>query len=147
MTLRLATAADDHEVLRMALQFLASSTYRDQVTKDAAHLQQLVTWLRDEQLLLVLEDEAGELVGMLGMAIVPSLMSGEPIAYEAAWWLAPERRGSRWAVRLWERAEAWAEEKGAAAIQMIAPAHSDVGSLYARRGYAPLETTWQKRVA
>lgn len=145
MQVRRATPDDVDDVVDMAVRFLESPAYCGQVRIDRGHLEALVAWLQDEQLLLVAEHE-GRAVGMLGMAIVPATLSGDPVASEIGWWMEPEFRRGTCAVRMWEAAERWAREKGAAAVQMIAPHGSEVGAWYARRGYAPLEQAWQLRL-
>ena len=143
MTVRQAVYADVDQVLRMAAAFIASSAYADQVVFNEPYLRGLVPWLIDEQLLLVLEHE-GALVGMLAMATVPQLLSGDLTCSEIAWWVNPQHRGSIGAVRLWIRGERWAAARGARWVQMIAPPDAtDVHEFYRRRGYRPLETVWQ----
>jgi GNAT superfamily N-acetyltransferase len=129
----------------MAGLFLAESSYRTQVTANEAQLERLVDWLLVNGLVLVV-DQDDVLVGMLGLAIVPSQISGDLVASEVAWWIHPEFRGTRAAVALLASGEAWAQAQGAQWVQLIAPAGSSVGRLYRRRGYDELETTWQMRI-
>jgi GNAT superfamily N-acetyltransferase len=151
MTIRRATAADTPALVRMACQFIASSPYRDLVDANPAHQRQAIAWLLGQQsaalaLLLVAEGDAGP-VGMLAMAIVPSPVSGALVATELAWWLDPAARRGSTGVRLWEQAERWAADHDAVYVHMVAPHGTAVGAMYQRRGYLPLETVWQKRVA
>ena len=61
------------------------------------------------------------------------------------WWVDPAARGI--GLALLRRAERWAAETGAAAIQMIAPATNPrVGRIYERRGYRALETSYQRAI-
>jgi GNAT superfamily N-acetyltransferase len=146
MTVRFAQAEDTDRIVAMAARFISSSSYQHQVAFNEAHLRGLIPWLMEQQLLLVLETSRG-VVGMLAMATVPSLLSGELVASEVCWFVEPDVRGTSGAVRLWLRAEEWAREKGAKWIQMIAPAMAtDVHDFYRRRGYMPLETVWQTRI-
>lgn len=147
---RPAEARDDADVFRMAERFLETSAYRGQLVLNREHLAIVVSWLRSSQLLLVAYVDGRiehEVIGMVGMALTISPLTGEPIAAECCWWVDEEFRGTRAAVLLWDGAEAWAHQKNVNAIQMIEPgAAPAVGSMYHRRGYVPLETVWQKRV-
>lgn len=148
--MRSAREADDSDVYRMAERFLETSAYKGQLFLNREHLAIVVEWLRSQQLLLVAYVDGGlehDLIGMVGMALTISPLTGESIATECVWWVDEEYRGSRAAVLLWDGAEAWAFQKDVAAIQMIEPgAAPAVGSMYHRRGYSLLETVWQKRV-
>lgn len=143
--LRPAREADVAAIVAMGRRFLTESSYAPHVPVNP--VQQAITarWLMAHGALLVAERGAG-LVGMVGLALVPSPLSGELVASEAMWWVDPAHRG-RVGVSLWRAAEAWAVEVGAAVIQMITPAGEEaVARMYERRGYVPLETTWQKRL-
>jgi GNAT superfamily N-acetyltransferase len=87
-------------------------------------------------------------VGMLGMLLAPLPTNDELAGIECAWWVEPAYRRGGVALELLSRAEAWAVDAGARVVQVMQPAQSDarLGALYARIGYVPLETTWQKRV-
>jgi GNAT superfamily N-acetyltransferase len=96
--------------------------------------------------ILVVEGDAGTLVGMLVLSIVPNPFGGPPWAEEFAYWLDPPARKGRLAYDLLGSAEDWARENGAAVLKMVAPWGSPIGKLYERRGYEPLETTWILRL-
>lgn len=146
MRIRTATRRDTAALVRMACRFIAESSYRGLVLADSAHQEKAIAWLHEHGLLLVADVGNGP-VGMLGMAIVPSPVSGELVASEVCWWLEPELRGGTLAVRMWEFAERWAADNDARYVHMLAPHGTTVGEMYRRRGYLPLETVWQKRVA
>jgi GNAT superfamily N-acetyltransferase len=62
------------------------------------------------------------------------------------WWVTPSARGN--GARLLIVAERWARSVGAVAIQMVSPVGSaDVEAIYRARGYEPVQTTWQLRLA
>lgn len=146
MTVRRGTRRDKAALVRMACRFIAESSYRGLIVADPVHQEKAIDYLLAHGLVLVADVGDGP-VGMLGMAIVPSPVSGELVASEIAWWLEPVMRGGTAAVRMWEHAERWAADHDAAYVHMIAPQGTQVGEMYRRRGYLPLETVWQKRVA
>ena len=64
-------------------------------------------------------------------------------AKETVWFVSEQHRG-RGALRMLDAYEAWAREKGCVAIGMASLESNDVSALYARRGYAPVETHFLK---
>lgn len=142
---RLATLADVDRIAEMGERFRASTVYRDTLAENRGQLAVLATRLIDspDGDVLVVEQH-GALVGMLALLAYPHHMSGERIAGELAWWVAPEARGC--GVRLLRDGEAWARAQGAVYLQCIAPT-PEVEGLLARLGYAPLERTYQRRLA
>lgn len=147
MNIRKADAGDVPHVLVMARDFCLSPIYAGLVAYNPGHLELLADWLINEQLLLVAERSNGAVVGMIGMAICPSTLSNELTACEIAWWVEPGARKGTTALRLWQRAEDWAAERGAVWVQMISPGCDlEVAGMYQRRGYQLLETIWLKRI-
>lgn len=147
MRVRPASVDDTEACVEMACRFIAEGPYRELVRVDEAHQARLVAYLLEHGGLFVLEVD-GVVEGMVGLSLVPLPVSGDLTATEIAWWVAPEHRGGGAGVRLWMAAEAWARAQAAVWIQMIAPhGADDVARMYRKRGYVPLETTWQKRLA
>lgn len=145
MTIRTAHVGDLAVLVRMGLRFIATSSYRGTIPASAEQLGTLVAWLLDQGgIFVAVDDEGDEPIGMLAATVIVHPMSGELVASEVAWWIEPEFRGGSAGLRLLAAAEAWARAQGATRFQMIAPAGSSVGALYRRRGYAELETTWQR---
>lgn len=136
--------ADDDDlaaIVRMGARFLSEGPYPREVA-DTAVLERFVRHLLEHG--YVTCSDKGML---LGQSFVNPI-TGELTAAEIAWWVEPEhRKGSRDALRLLMAFEAWARDKEATLIQMIAPVGTPLGRLYARRGYSELETIWQKRIA
>lgn len=65
------------------------------------------------------------------------------IAKETVWFVRPCVRG-RGTLRMLDAYEAWARSKGCALVGMATLASNDVGALYRRRGYTPVETHFLK---
>lgn len=112
---------------------------------DAQHA--LVEALIDIGGLWVLVDEA-EVVGFIGIVVVPLPSTGELAGIECAWWVDPPYRLGAVALELLRRAETWAVAQGATVLHLTQPAigADRLVTLYRRLGYQVLETTWQKRV-
>lgn len=143
--IRRATLEDRAVCVRMAVRFIAEGSYRGVLVPNLGQLEALVQYLVEHGAIFVSQDDTGAVVGMIGAQVVVHPISGELTAAEVALWVEPEHRGRSMAVRLVDAAEAWALQNGAVWMQMIAPAGNPaVGDLYRRRGYLPLETTFQK---
>jgi len=141
--IRDATIADVPALVAMGQQFRAelyAETLGDNPAQLAAMASHLIT--SADGLLLVAED-AGALVAMIGFLIFPHFLSGERTGAEVFWYVDPAKRGI--GVRLLKRAEAWAIAHGVARIQLVAPTR-DVGVLYERLGYQPMETAYMRTV-
>jgi hypothetical protein len=152
--IRRATHADVDAAVVMACRFIAESSYRGELIPDPAHQLSVAQFLLEQGVLFV-ADAGSELVGLLGLVVVPSVISGELVATEVVWWVDPEWRHPRSSAggRLLVTGEGWAMEvardRGLPSIlmQMIAPMGADgVTEIYKRRGYLPLETIHQKRL-
>ena len=147
MTIRAATLADVPRLVALGRQQLAAS-YGDAVADHPAQLTTLVTHLLTTPTGAVfVADRDGVVVGMIWLLLTVHHASGVPTACEVSWYVDPAARGA--GLGLLRRAERWAAEMGAEVIQMVAPATDQgarVGRLYARRGYAPLETSYQQPV-
>jgi RimJ/RimL family protein N-acetyltransferase len=141
--IRAATEADIPALVAMGREFRAQTGYHRVIAEDAA---QMATFCR--QLLgglgtiLVLEDDGG-LIGMIGLTCLPHFLSGEVTAGEVFWWVDLAHRGR--GLRLLRAAEAWARAQGAVSLQMIAP-DARVERLYERLGYVAIERTYQRRL-
>lgn len=160
--IREATADDVPRIVEMSLRFIASSRYRELVEANADALARLVPAVMGCGVILLAEVEtihreltdfnaiefevAREqvIVGMLAIAALPHPFTGEPYGDELAWWVEPEYRRGTVGPRLLAHGEAWAREQGLTLLKMVAPAGSDVGAWYVRRGYVNVETVYQK---
>lgn len=140
--IREATPADVARIVEMGTRFVSDTTYRAFLTINPSQMAVFVARLIDGPASVIFVAERnGALLGMIGMLIFPHHMSGDLIAAEAFWWVEPEARGA--GVRLLKTAEGWALTSGAKFLQMVAPTDR-VGQLYERRGYARVETSYQR---
>ena len=148
MTIREATAADLDRCVAMGSRFLNETCYRGRIVDNPSQMRETAGLLVSSAAgaLFVAEDDAA-LVGMIGVLAYTHPLSGQSIAAELFWWVNVEHRGGPAAIRLLRRAERWARESGAVALQMVAPAGGNVGRLYQRCGYQELETAWSLNLA
>jgi GNAT superfamily N-acetyltransferase len=141
MTIRLGTEADIEPLVAMGARFHRDSPYAAIVDCNPDRMRELGVWLLTHGAILVAEQDERQ-VGMLGIAIVPHLVSGQPCAGECFWWVDPDARGSA-GVRLVRAAEKWAKEQGAEFLELGAPGPR-VERLCEALGYRPIERSFQR---
>jgi GNAT superfamily N-acetyltransferase len=142
-TIRRAVWEDAPAIVALGERFLAASTYAAQIAYNSAHMRRLVDGLLgNPEAVIFVSETAGQIVGVIGVALFDHAMSGERSATEATWFVDPEHRGH--GMRLLRAAEDWAQSRGAMMLQVTAPT-SDLCALYPRLGYAHVETAFQKR--
>ena len=139
--------ADIPALVRLGSAFLRESPYGDLIPDDPAHLSALFARLIEhgDAALLVAQDDAGSVLGMIGLVIEPHVLSGARTCGELFWYVEAAARGTGAGLSLLDAAEAWAADNGADLLLMAAP-NARVGALYERHGYAAVETMYGKRV-
>jgi GNAT superfamily N-acetyltransferase len=144
---RPATLADVEAIVAMGERFRSQTTYATTVESSPESVRTLTTRLvtGDNSIVFVAEDPAtGDLVGMLAVLAYTHYMSGVRKAIEVAWWVDPDQRGTL-GLKLLRQAEDWARDRGAEALELIAPTPR-IEQLYARLGYAPVERMYFRRL-
>lgn len=143
-TVREAAHDDIPRIVEMGMRF-AGEEYARFLTADPVHLAALTRQFIDspDVAVLVVDPSVGPLTGMMAMTMYVHPMSQERVATEVVWWMEPEARGSKDALRLLRASEAWARTNGASRLQMIAPT-DHVGQFYERLGFSKVETHYQR---
>lgn len=145
--IRRATAADRDVIVTMSLKFQATTNYARHLHATAATLSGLVDRiLGNDEAALFLAERAGVVVGMFAAMLYTHPMSGARVGSELCWWMDPDARGGRAALRLLRTAEQWAREHGATVFQMMAPTPA-VERFYAALHYDRIEVHFQRRIA
>lgn len=89
------------------------------------------------------------LVGVCCGSLQPFMDPADVRASMLMWYVEPEHRGGREAIRLFEAFETWAAQRGATRMIVTAPA-SDIGvsmtNFFERRGFSALEVNFEKRL-
>lgn len=141
------TETDLDAIVQMAESFVAQTNYRRFITINPAATRELAEGLlrRPEDAVILLSlAKSGEPIGLIAMWIYQHPMSTERIASELVWWIDPRHTGT--GVKLLKRAEQWAKEHGAVAIEMIAPTER-IGRFYEALEYEVVEVKYLKRLA
>ena len=143
--IRNATPEDLPRILELGAQSLVDGPYAGRIKnspEQAARLA-LETILHANGKVLLLENEAGLIVGILGFFVFPHYFTGEPTATEIIWYVLPEERKGGGGLQLLWQAEKEAKEIGAIRMGFTAP-NSDVAAIYQRFGYQQVEVSFMK---
>ena len=145
--IRVATVEDLSRLREMGFRFATESEYKDVFKANPDKIEQTVRAVIEfhDGVVIVNEDEHGELNGMIGLMAYDHPYSGERTAFELFWYVVPEARSGGSGLRLLKAAEEWAVDNGALVIQMVAP-NLDIGRLYRRLNYSPVEVSFHKRL-
>lgn len=98
---------------------------------------------------MVLAEEDGRLVGILGALVGPRIYWASLGAQEAFWWVTPEYRGKMLGIRMLKMFEDEARRQG---CKVAGAGHKtffmaeEMSGLYKRLGYSSLETIYQKEL-
>lgn len=140
--IRIATQEDIPRIIELGSQSLQDGPYagliRD-VPKQAALCAQEVM----DKGRILLGEEDGEIVGLLGFIVANHHFSGQRYATELMWYVQPNHRKGGIALKLLWECEKQAREMGAEDMVFTAP-NEDVSSLYRRFGYDKMEVTYRK---
>lgn len=106
--------------------------------------------LENSNILLLLGELDGEIVGVTSCLLYPLYFSPNyQVAQELWWWLTPKARGSGIGQRMFQEIETWAKNKNARALFMIALEDERAAAMekvYFRAGFRPLERTFIKEL-
>lgn len=145
MSLRVATTADIPDIMKMCHgchQEVPYETFPVNEEKAEASIQEYI--LEENRLVLLAEDEEGSFGVLIGFA-APLFYSDSYQAYELLWWVKPEKRKKKDAVRLFLAYEYWAKKLGCRSIQTsMVHGWPELEEFYTRRGYMKTETSFRK---
>ena len=149
--IRKATADDLQQYAVLAQAFHAASPMHGSIEFDEQGYSQFyLSSLENDGVGLWLAEIDGQIVGICGAVAYPLYFNPSGlVVQELWWWLTPEARGSGAGKQMFHTIEAWASEKGASAIFMIAledERSKKMENVYARAGYRPMERTFIKEV-
>lgn len=143
MTVRTATTDDVPRIVEMGVRFVADSEFWRIGPASPEKIVKLVLSIIDGGGVFVAEDN-GRVIGMLCGCLVDHPMMDSIVASELAWWVEPEHRGTAGA-RLLAAFAAWAHDRGADVVHMVAP-NARVAAHYRKRGLTEMETSFIRRI-
>lgn len=140
--IRLATEQDIPSITELAHLSLIDGPYAGIIEDKPEHMESCARQVMAAGKILVAEDN-GKIGGVLGFIFAHHHFSGQPYAAELMWYCLKSFRPGGTAIKLLWEAEKLAKEMGAETFCFSAP-NAEVGALYSRFGYKPLETTYRK---
>lgn len=146
MEVRQATQNDVPRIVEMSAKFYETTSYARWAPFNPDTVHDLAANLAENHVMLVAE-EGGDLVGMVGLFVAPFLFNGDiTAAYEVVWWVDPQAQGRGAGKALLAAIEPACEGRGCRAIQMVHLASSppQAAAIYERLGYRHTESSYTK---
>lgn len=144
LVIREATEEDLPRVGELGSLSLIDGPYAGIIEDNREQSRKCAEWVLANGKIVVAEED-GQLVGMLGFVTTLHHMDGQPYSSELIWFVLPEHRKGGAAIKLLWEAEKKAKEMGARSFVFTAP-NEDVAALYKRFGYHKLEVTFRKKL-
>jgi GNAT superfamily N-acetyltransferase len=104
---------------------------------------------RDDFCVIVLEEEEDGVVGMFIALVTPCFFSNLKQAVEIVWYVDPDHRGSRTALKMLSMYEEWADFRDAVCVNLVnldILNGEKVKKMYERKGYRLVENTFVKEL-
>jgi N-acetylglutamate synthase-like GNAT family acetyltransferase len=151
LNIRQANILDLDAYIELLAHFHESSPMRNVAPYDPDGIRAFLTnSLENTNILLLVGELDGEIVGVTSCLLYPLYFSPNyHVAQELWWWLTPKARGSGVGKAMFKGIEAWAKEKDAKALFMIALEDERAAAMekvYFRAGFEPLEKTFIKEL-
>lgn len=146
MEVRQATQGDVPRIVEMSAKFYETTCYARWAPFNPDTVHDLTANLTDNHVMLVAED-AGELVGMVGLFVAPFMFNGDiTAAYEVVWWVDPDAQGRGAGKALLQAIEPTCAARGCRSVQMVHLASSppQAAAMYERMGYRHTESSYTK---
>lgn len=139
--MKIATKEDLSEVMRMAMNFLEVSGYKEY--SDEASIEKLfggIITSAPTEGICILSPNQGFIIG----ACTPFLFGQCLLATEVAWWVEPEARGSGEGLKLLNAFEYWAKNVAGCRLISMTSLNKDVEKVYKKNGYKLYERAYMK---
>ena len=145
--IRAATTDDVSDIVRLGSQSLIDGPYAGMLKDTPEQSAKLAIEVIEKSngKILLYQNDAGKVAGLLGFLVFPHYFTQEPTATEIMWYVEPNERKEGGAIKLLWEAEKQAKEMGATRMGFSAP-NEEVGKLYERFGYRKLEVTYMKEL-
>jgi hypothetical protein len=144
MIIREATAQDIPRIVELGYEFLSLGPYKGQLEENPLQaLKSTADFLALPSVKILVAEEAA-ICGVFAMMVYTHPFSGQLTAVELIWYVDAENRGRASMELLWA-AERMAHEMGAKWFQLTSPS-AEVGKIYERLKYKPIETSYQAKL-
>lgn len=140
--IRVATQEDIPRIIELGSLSLEDGPYAGVIRDVPAQAALCAHEVMDKGRIL-LGEEDGVVVGLIGFIIANHHFSGQKYAAELMWFVPEEHRKGGMGMKLLWEAEKQAKEMGAEDMLFTAP-NTSVAAIYKRFGYEELEVTYRK---
>lgn len=142
MSIRAAQPSDLGRIVELGSRSLLDGPYAGIIKDVPAQARKFAEQVLEKGKIL-LGEEDGRVVGLIGFIFARHHFSDQPYAAELMWYVEPEHRKGGLGLQLLWAAETAAKEMGAEDMLFTAP-NDDVAAIYKRFGYSRLEVTFRK---
>lgn len=142
MSIRTATSRDLPRIVELGSRSLVDGPYAGIIEDNPEQSSKFAEHMLSNGHILLAEDD-GEVVGLLGFIVADHHFSGQRYATELMFYVEPEHRKGGAALKLFWECERMAKELGAKTMVFTAP-NDGVAALYKRFGYRQLEIAYSK---
>lgn len=151
VNVRPVTAADLDAYVKLLNHFHEASPMQGVAPYDFDGIRAFLSAsLENTNILLLVGELDGQIVGGASCLLYPLYFSPSyQVAQELWWWLMPAARGSGIGQAMFKAIKAWAKDKNAKALFMIALEDERAAAMekvYFRAGFRPLERTFIKEL-
>lgn len=149
MPIRIADESDLDRISELGSRSLQDGPYAGIIEDKPEAARKCAIWVMQTGKILLAEED-GEVVGLLGFITADHHFSGQRYAVELMWYVEPEHRAMKagftgHGIELLKEAERLAKEAGAKDFVFTAP-NDGVAQLYKRLGYSQLEVAFRKEL-
>jgi len=146
LTIRPGVPSDSIEFAVLVKQFVREAKYPFKVDIDLV-VGNFKAGVVDPKFFFHVVEEEDTLVGFLAGAINTTLFSNDVTGIELGWYLQPESRDGRTALKLLKAFEEWCVDKGCRHISIAdIDTLQSLAPLYERKGYRLTEKTYVKEL-
>ena len=146
----LAESSDLDRFLVAAEQAFNESPYSTYFTFNKSRVERMFKQLQDlgkDKAIILLAENDSKIVGILACMLEYSLMGVEDTAIEMSWWVSPEARNSRIAIKMIDAFEYWGTKLGVKRFVLSSMENEHAKSIdkfYLRKKYIKMENSYLK---
>lgn len=146
-TIRKAQIEDTDAIVALGLRWLAESPVSDLTASNPPYAKATAEMLISAPYARTfVADKDGEIIGILGIVVMPQLFSGEIAAQEVIWYVPPEHRLGAPGLKLLWAAQGEARSMGAKLIKMSAPTPDTVAFYRGNQDYRDICTVFVRKL-
>ena len=146
---RIPTAADLPEIVRLAKEMHAETSFRTLSFDEAKSAAEIMSCMTNPTNFVCVAEDNGRLVGLVSVYLTTPYFSNDRVVYDHIWYVAKEARGSLVGSRLLKYVSQWSELQEAKAVFLTlgSDINADrVGKLAELHGYHLLGGFYRKDV-